>query len=290
MRHSVAVRLAEKILLRAPARTRAGGRLVLAYHNIVPADVSVDGDRSLHLRADLFAEQLRIVQSEASLVSLEDLLKASSTTRDKLVAVTFDDAYRSALLLGLPLCAAEGVGATVFVAPGILGAVPAWDEAAGQGAWSDEERSRFLWTERGRRPVDTGATGTEYLRVGTEEQLRQALKVGIHRVANHTFWHPNLGALPAAEVAEEVERANDWLLARFPAFLLPYLAYPYGIPPRDISALAELPSVEYAFIVSGGRMGERSLSNRFQLPRWNVPAGISRDGFRLRLRGWLVGR
>lgn len=282
--------IAEHALVRAPRRSHPGDRLVLAYHNVVPVDTVVTGDRSLHLLAGEFAQQLLIARQEATLVSLEELLVAPPTQHERLIAVTFDDAYRSALLLGLPLCADAGVSATVFVAPGLLGSIPPWDNAADRGEWSDSDRHQFLWTERGLRAADASWSGSEALRIGTESDLQRAMAIGDHRVANHTFHHPNLGSLSAAEVADEVKLTQRWLFERFPERSLPYLAYPFGIPPRDVTALAESSSVEYAFMVAGGWAGTARPSNRFLHPRWNVPAGISHNGFRLRLRGWFVGR
>ena len=91
-----------------PRRTRPGDRLILAYHNVVPAHWAPRGDRSLHLPVDKFEAQLRMIRNEAEIVPLMELL-TTSAPNDRCVAITFDDAYASALELGVGACVRERV-------------------------------------------------------------------------------------------------------------------------------------------------------------------------------------
>ena len=280
----------ESTTARLPSRTGVGDRLVLAYHNVVEPELTGSGDASLHLGADSFWEQLQTLRVEANVVELHELLAVEPFNRDRLVAITFDDAYRSALSIALPMCSGAGVAATVFVSPSLLGKIPTWDEAATLGRWSESDRQRFLWSERGRQGGDSASDGPDHLRIGSEAELTEALRGTDHRLGNHTFSHPNLGAVDTATAIDEIERAAAWISTRFHAFSTPFLAYPFGIPPKEPAALVQVSGIEKGFAVSGGWMRAGISHDSFLLPRWNVPAGMSHDGFRCRLRGWFDGR
>ena len=302
----------ERALLVAPSRAPRGGRLVLAYHNVVADAQPCAGDRSLHLPVAAFAQQLRLVRREAEVVSLATLLAAPPGARDRLVAVTFDDAYASALTVGLPCCAAHDIPSTVFVAPGLLGCIPAWDRHAAAGHWAAADRAAFLWQRRGidaalPAPPWTAAPAEaplvppspsvplpdllERCRLATADALLASVRAGRGLVAlgNHSWRHANLGALDTATVHQEVRATAAWLAAHAAAAAVPVLAYPYGIPPRDADAALADAGVTQALCVAGGWMTGHDARAPWHLPRWNVPAGISPHGFRLRLRGWLAG-
>ncbi len=302
----------ERALLLAPPRAPRGGRLVLAYHNVVADAQPCGGDASLHLPVAAFAEQVGMLRQEAEVVSLATLLAAPTGGRDRLVAVTFDDAYASALTVGLPCCAAHDVPSTVFVAPGLLGTIPAWDRHAATGHWAAADRAHFLWQHRGidaalPAPPWTAAPAEpppvplslpvplpdllERCRLATADALLAAAAAGRGRVAlgNHSWRHANLGALDSATVQQEVRATAAWLAAHAATVAVPVLAYPYGIPPRDPEAALADAGVTQAVCVAGGWITSHDARAPWRLPRWNVPAGISPHGFRLRLRGWLAG-
>jgi peptidoglycan/xylan/chitin deacetylase (PgdA/CDA1 family) len=302
----------ERALLVAPSLAPHGGRLVLAYHNVVADAQPCGGDGSLHLPVAAFAEQLGLLRREAEVVPLTTLLAAPPGGRDRLVAVTFDDAYASALTVGLPCCAAHAIPSTVFVAPGLLGSIPAWDRHAAAGHWAEADRTRFLWQRQGidaalAPPPWTAAPAEppsvppsfpvplpdllERCRLATADAVLAAVEAGRGLVAlgNHSWRHANLGALDTATVRQEVRATAAWLAAHAAAAAVPVLAYPYGIPPRDPDAALADAGVTQALCVAGGWMTGHDARAPWHLPRWNVPAGISPHGFRLRLRGWLAG-
>ena len=88
----------------AGAWRRASGRdvVVLAYHNVVPSGDNPAGDSSLHLPLSSFSAQIDVLCETHSVVPLRDLMGAGRRERKPLAAITFDDAYRGALELGLP--------------------------------------------------------------------------------------------------------------------------------------------------------------------------------------------
>jgi hypothetical protein len=65
------------------------------------------------------------------------------------------------------------------------------------------------------------------------------------------------------------------------------LAYPYGISSPEVERAAKAVGYMAAFRVHGGWM--KRADTRWSLPRFNVPAGLSRAGFRLRLAGHFAG-
>ena len=68
------------------------------------------------------------------------------------------------------------------------------------------------------------------------------------------------------------------------AGVLPWLTYPYGLYSAATERAVERAGYAGAFRVDGGWMSSTS-DRRYALPRLNVPAGMSIDGFKMRLAG-----
>ena len=132
------------------ARSRRGRCLVLAYHNIVPDDAAVVGDRSLHLPRHRFAQQLDALVESCDVIPLTAVLSERSPDARPAVAITFDDAYQGALTLGARELRARRLPATMFVAPGLLGGHTFWwDALAGPDGLSAALRDHVLVALRG---------------------------------------------------------------------------------------------------------------------------------------------
>jgi peptidoglycan/xylan/chitin deacetylase (PgdA/CDA1 family) len=272
-----------------PRRVADGASLVLCYHNIVEDGDAGRGDASLHLSATAFELQLRVAGAEADLVSLPELL-ATHGTPGRRIAVTFDDAYRGCLRLGLPLCQAAGVRPTIFLAPALFGAFAPWDVFAEAGRWTPAHRAKFL--EAG--GITTGANiGQEPsglpmdYSIATEEALKRWVANEPVDLANHTDRHVNLARTEPDSARAEITRCEHYLAAHFPTqHLAGCLAFPYGLPPGDRAAAVLSHSVRHAFLVSGGWVHPADSVRTLMIPRLNVPAGLSIAGFKTRLRGW----
>lgn len=270
-----------------PRRTQPGDRLILAYHNIVPEDWASHGDASLHLSAERFYSQLRMLRRESDVVPLMELLESTDRS-SRLTAITFDDAYFGAVTQGVDLCLQEGIGCAVFVAPMLLGCLPTWDRLADLGRWSDSERDAFLWTERGLAEPDRVRTDADPCRIATEDELAAvAFRSGV-TLGNHTMRHANLGALTFDEACDELSQASMWLKTRFGESYIPVSAYPYGIPPADAESVLSTQDLHFGLLVKGGWHATSQSSQSGHIPRWNVPAGISDRGFLIRVRGRLT--
>lgn len=291
---------AEGLLSRGPVfrgglRRLRGRALILAYHGILPDGERPSGERALHLDQRDFANQLDELVRWTRVVPLRTLLDAPPTERRPLVAITFDDACRGAVTAGAEELARRGLPATVFVAPGLLGGGTFWwDELAERhgGAIPETLRSRALheWHgDAGRVRAGTSLNRADLplgpsVHSATEAELRAAVGGGLE-VANHTWSHRNLAVLDEAERATEIGRAADWLSERFPGAPR-VLALPYGLGAAESEAAARACGVAAVLRVEGGwhRPGH---ADAMALPRFCVPRGISRSGFRLRLSGVL---
>jgi peptidoglycan/xylan/chitin deacetylase (PgdA/CDA1 family) len=230
-------------------------------------------------------------------IPLGQALTGAGTGDRPRVAITFDDAYHGAVTAGAAELARRNLPATFFVAPEFLGGRSFWWDAIavpGSPTLPDRVRSHALDTCAGRdqqvrewarlqgwslEEPDPAARCTH------EQDLLVALDHPGLTLASHTWSHPNLARLTGTELEMELRRPLEWLRERF-VRVLDWLSYPYGLASPAVEAAARHAGYAAAVLVSGGWMGERS-ANPFAIPRLNVPAGISLDGFRLRLAGLL---
>lgn len=282
-------------LSRRAFRRRA---LVLAYHNVLPDGAPPGADRSLHLPLARFREQLDVLARHACVVPLAELLElatATATTTRPRVAITFDDAYAGAVTSALPELERRGLPATMFVTPGMLGGGGFWWDMVQATAGADLPegfRLEALETGRGegeRVQVLAGLRGLEVApppaacRPASEAELARAARWEGLSLGAHTWSHPNLARLERHELPAELGPPLEWLRERFPR-AEPWLAYPYGLTGPAVEVAARGAGYRAGFLVSGGWLpvAER---NPFQLPRLNIPAGLSRDGFVLRTSG-----
>ncbi|HEX9691699.1 MAG TPA: polysaccharide deacetylase family protein [Gemmatimonadales bacterium] len=270
---------------------RARG-VILAYHNVVPDADAGRGDRSLHLPLSTFRGQLDLLQQCAEVVPLMPLLDRETETPGVLrAAVTFDDAYRGAIDLGLAEVVTRGLPATVFVAPSFLGgrdfwwdvlAAPPGELAAGirdvgLGELGGDDESIRSWAVR--QGLKLG-TSPDIMRCSTEIELRAAAAKGRVTLASHTWSHRNLRVLEPPDVDTEVGKAADWV--RMVGGEGSVVAYPYGLAPRVTTSLAAC-GHRFGLLVAGGRL--RAHWDTVAVPRINVPAGLSPEGLLLRLSG-----
>jgi hypothetical protein len=102
----------------------------------------------------------------------------------------------------------------------------------------------------------------------------------------HTWSHPNLARVGREEAGNELLRSRSWLAERAPRYL-DWLAYPYGLRTDETVALAS-EHFEGALLVDGGLARVRGKAQpRHQIPRINVPRGLTLEGLAPRLAGLL---
>lgn len=280
---------AERAVAKHGAR---GSTLILSYHNVIPEHSRAGGDASLHLGLDQFRRQLDVLARCTRMVSIEEALRRCADTQSRddrpLVAISFDDAYDSAVSVALPELAARSVPATVFVAPALLGATSTWwDAYLGHALRESDERRTFalesLSGDTSRiteYAIANGWTAGAGAAIASEAALTDAAALPGVTFGAHSMTHPNLARLTPDHLAWELAASHDWLRARFDVFR-PWLAYPYGLTTPDVERAAMEAGYSAAFLVDGAwATGQGS---PFARPRLNVASGVSDRGFLLRL-------
>jgi len=287
--------LGNGLVTRLSRTWRSGQRLLLAFHNVVPQGAPSEGDRSLHCSFDQFRRHLDLLQARHPIRSLEQALAPGS--EETMIAITFDDAYAGAVLMGLPELSGRGIPATMFVAPGLLGAgVPWWDAIAGAEGLGDDVRRDCLETlggessrvmEWARRAGLRSSDGGETVRIATEAELTGVASLKGVTLGAHSWSHPNLVRCAEADLRHELSRTMQWLEERFGGQARKWLAYPYGLNDAAVRRSAAGAGYEAAFTITGGWY--RRPQDPFAIPRLNVPAGLSTGGLAARLNGFLAG-
>lgn len=295
VRTSVEWALASPGMLRLGARARRGDALILSYHNVIPSDDIGDEWDGLHLPARRFSEQLDAIERTHEIVPLESLLTAPVQPRKPRVAITFDDAYRGALEYGVTELVRRGHPCTVFVVPAFVGTASFWWDAlraAMAASPNARMRDHVLSSLRGQDgPIRAWAASEgipmqdvpDYARPGTLTQLERIASLGGVTLGSHSWSHANLTLVDDVDLEAELRRPLEWLEARFDT-VLPWIAYPYGIT----SDRVERAAAASGYIAGlGQQVGWLSSTNsqRFQLPRLDVPAGMTVRGFAARASG-----
>ena len=297
-------RVAEAGLLRAGAArlarlTRANRLLVLAYHNVVPYGEQPVGERSLYLPQAQFRAQLDHLALRCRVVPLDDAFAEGPAGKLPRVVITFDDAYLGAVTVGVEEVARRGLPATIFVATGFIGGGSFWWDtlAANDGAVPAHVRRHGLeecwgrdsdvrrWAAAIGLPVR--AELPSFARATTLTDLKRAVAHSGVTVGSHTVSHPNLARLTPQEVTRELVDSREWLRSNLGSSAVPWLSYPYGLRSPAVMKAAAEAGYRGAFRVTGGWL-RRDAKPAYDLPRLNVPAGLSDAGFALRIAGLLA--
>ncbi|PYO83031.1 MAG: hypothetical protein DMD65_06865, partial [Gemmatimonadetes bacterium] len=263
--------------------------LVLTYHNIVPERSPPFGDRSLHLPRPLFVRQLEQLLRTHAVVPLEDVLAPARPSHRPRIAITFDDAYRGATVMGVEELTKRGLPATLFVVPAFVGGGPFWWDAVarpdGEGvdrglrdhalrALAGKDGQVREWAAAHRLRL---AAVPEWALVASEQELHAATRHPGITLASHTWTHPNLVQLPPAELEDELRRPLAWLRQRFER-VIPWLSYPYGLASRAVEAAAAAAGYTAALVLEGGWCAPGRV-RRYAVPRHGVPRDLSVNGF-----------
>jgi peptidoglycan/xylan/chitin deacetylase (PgdA/CDA1 family) len=298
---SAAKAMAERMLLASGvariARHRVAGRtLVLGYHNIVPSGERRCGDLPLHLSQRSFAAQLDVLLRTHNVVPLATLFDPTEAgSRRPRVAITFDDAYRGAVTRGVEELARRGLPATIFVPPAYVGGGTFWwdvfaDDDGLQGRFREhvvgelagQEHEARRWAAHIGRPERVVPA---HACCASEAELVGAVQHSGITLGAHSWSHANLTALDRDQLNVELVRPLEWIRERFRA-VIPWLTYPYGVSSEAVEAAVAGAGYAGALKIEGGWLSTCELS-RFALPRLDVSAGISLEGFRLRVSGLL---
>jgi peptidoglycan/xylan/chitin deacetylase (PgdA/CDA1 family) len=181
--------------------------------------------------------------------------------------------------------------ATIFVVPSFVGARTFWwDRLALRGELDNQARNRVLHElggidaevvtriEDGAEPPRGIATVADL-----DELITASREPGI-TVGSHTWSHANLATLDRQQQSSEMVRAREWIWSNFEeSGRSDWVAYPYGLVGRDTHLVAREAGHAGGLLADGGYAKARS--DPFLTNRLNVPAGVSQEGFEIRLSG-----
>ena len=296
------VREAAKSVLSHPIACRVGRWwqrhkcLILSFHNILPRGERAEGERSLHLPEDTFAEQLDILADIYDVVPLDAFREDMPAALRGRVALTFDDAYSGMLTAGIEQLVQRSMPATVFVPPGLLGTNAFWWDAYADpetGELPDSFRGEVL--RAGARPADVeriamrhGLTPHEVgpaLRPGTITQLTSAVAADGITLGSHTWSHVALPAIHEDEVDRELMQPMRWLNEHF-EHTVPWISYPYAVSSNVTELRSAAAGYQAGVLGAGGwELPEIARKTPFAVPRLDIAAGTDGAAF----RRWLAG-
>jgi peptidoglycan/xylan/chitin deacetylase (PgdA/CDA1 family) len=180
------------------AAWRSGTR-ILAYHR-----VSADRDE-LAVAPDTFRRQMEsLLVSGARPVSLGDAVRALEDGSDeRLVCVTFDDAYHDNLDHAIPVLRELAIPATIFAATGII-----------------DGTARLYWYGQQEEPP-----------VLSWDELAGIAEIPLFTIGAHTVTHPALPTVDDAAAWDEIAGSKRILETRLgrPVALFAYPAGFYGV-------------------------------------------------------------
>jgi peptidoglycan/xylan/chitin deacetylase (PgdA/CDA1 family) len=229
---------------------RSGDTLVLCYHAVSPdwpeRYTVTPGALETHVR-DLLRRGYRGV-------TFADAVRADR--RERVFALTFDDAYRSVREHALPLLDRLGVPATVFAVSGFAETAAPVTTALGDWAGGPHEH--------------------ELQSMGWDE-LRALAGQG-WEIGSHTRSHPMLTRLGDGELADELTQSRAVCEAGV-GQPVRSLAYPYGDFDARVSAAAAAAGYEQAATLFGGQPDDPA---PLEWPRVAVNRHHSPRAFRLK--------
>lgn len=186
---------------------------VLMYHSISEqGEDKVSAYYRTTTSPKIFAEQMALLRAEGfravNLREGRELLRRSSASAEKIVAVTFDDGFRDFYTHAFPVLKQYGFSATMFLPTAFIGNEPL----------RFKERECMTWGE-----------------------ARELHNAGIE-FGSHTVNHPKLYELDFAEIRKELEVSKAVIEEKLGAAISSF-AYPYAFPSADrqfVEALVDL--------------------------------------------------
>lgn len=212
---------------------------ILMYHRI--ADEGPSELAPYRVAPHRFEQQLACLrESGYRSITLEQwrqvLTGQGEVADDRLVLLTFDDAYRDFLTHAWPLLCAYGFGATVFVPTDHVGGRADWDRAFGEPAeLMDWDELRLL--------------------------ASQGLEIGAHSCT-----HPRLTDLPSGRILAEGRLSKQRLEAEL-GRPVSAMAYPHGEHNREVRRAMAMCGYRAAVTMHPGlsRLGDDPMAVRRQL-------------------------
>jgi peptidoglycan/xylan/chitin deacetylase (PgdA/CDA1 family) len=220
---------------------------ILMYHRIAPAGPENLAPYRVHPRD--FERQLAYLQRQGyrsvGLSEAYAALQSTSSPKGRVVAITFDDAYRDFFDCAWPLLRAYGFTATMFVPVGFVGGSAGWDRSHGEPA------ELMSW-----------------------DQIRAAQKEGAV-FGSHSMTHRRLTTISESELLTELSESK----ARLETMLgtsQELFSYPFG--QADEAVLRTTAACGYRHAVLGEGLATRE-ANPYCMPRQEILGHFSIEQF-----------
>lgn len=193
---------------------------VIVYHGV--GDVAPERDPyHLLLPQAAFEWQMAYLARHRRVVPLEAIVEDRLPRGRPLVAITFDDGYRSVREIAAPILLSHGFPATLFVP------------------------TRWLGQEMGWEPMPGPAVP---LGIMTAEEIAQCGRDGFE-IGSHGHAHAHMARLSPEDASADLTASVDCLtdlLGRRPR----YVAYPWGEHSAAVRAAAQRAGVEAGFSIN----------------------------------------
>lgn len=309
---TIARRVADALVPLLDLAFRSGG--ILSYHAVTPGGTVPSPE--MHVSAERLGAQLGELARRFDVVPLHELAARHrhGKSTDRMLAITFDDAYLGVARYAAPILATLDLPATVFVAtqPSELRASFWWDEleAARIAAPAGETfarmidrlglpsvsptpdgiaqvREHLLASRAGRAPAplhDSSCDLPSDLRAMDFDELRMLAADDRFDFGCHTVTHAALPFLGADERAREIADGHQRLMDELPR-VRPILAYPFGSYDDDTVEAARSAGMLAAVTLQGRAV--TAADHPLMLPRLGVGEDRTVRSIRLRLNGGL---
>jgi peptidoglycan/xylan/chitin deacetylase (PgdA/CDA1 family) len=229
---------------------------ILMYHAV--AHEPSPAARTLSVEPRAFAAQMALLRERGrtplTTAALGEAWRRGTALPPRPVLITFDDGYEGVHRHALPVLAAHGLTATVFVSTGWL---------------------------RG-RPGAGGAPDTML----DWEQVRELAAAGVE-IGGHSHSHPQLDQLPDGPLVSEVERCRE-ITAEETGTAPVSFAYPFGYSDRGVRRVVREAGFAQALAVAN--VSARRGQGPYALARLTVRRATGIEEFGRLIEGEGVGR
>lgn len=264
-------------LLRAAARFKQPGAVILMYHSIVKDPRETADGIGVSQPSRAFELHMRVLVKRFQPVTIEQVARfatGESSLPAHAVAVTFDDGFRDNYDVALPILTRYGIPATFYILVGAVDSgVPPWYcrirwafSRTLKKEWTDPERGKSFSLSNPASKQDAlnlawdmgaakSGSGQEAFVRSIEADLEKslpfaeaammswdqvrALRRAGHIAGAHTMTHPNLAHVTAQEVEREVSESKAKLEAELQE-PIEHFSYPHpALDPQWSAATAE---------------------------------------------------
>lgn len=238
---------------------------ILMYHMISDAKPGARFN-GLRVAPAMFDQQLAWLSAQGwRFMTLSELMAAPEQAKAKTVVLTFDDGYADNCTQALPIMRKYGAKGTLFLV---------------------EQRHDNDWSTKKKAHHQGGELMQEAKLDNT--QVQEMLDSGLVELGAHTFSHPKLTNLQAAQRAHEVIAIKQHLEQTYKVPVDSF-AYPFGIyDPEDV-ALAERAGYRAAVTTEAG-IDLDLLHKPLELKRVKISGKDGLFAFKMRMRtgkrGW----